>query len=466
MIDRLFALSLILNMTGLFRFLAPQMGVSIGMISIALLALNLFYIFVNLPLSQRLLLHGGMGGLMFILVVWPLLALPFGTVLRLREIGLLLFFFSLVFGAGLYAVKNGLHAIHRVMLVSLLISLVGMGLSMTMPGYFASVAEAAQAHIQSEGAGRAFGFFLQPNSMAVGMVILFIAWFACWEGKKSVLEVVAIMVLLVVILLSGSRTGMVLSALLVLFTLAFSWKSYLRDARVLLKLVTLGILVLVSAVGLRVYLSNQDTPLSSRQADLIQRMEMLLNLKLTNEDSILEDESVTERMHAQKNYLDLIAQRPLTGYGVGANSQFLEDETLDLLAHSDFLMRALEYGVLYPVVFMLVMLRLYFRRRRREIEHALGVNAITQFVFLLLFAYVINGIIMDSRVFYVVLGVFATVVYNPQYFFAFDPVTGKIIGRKGARREERRVARSSEDGQDAHADALEAGISPEEGVRS
>ena len=48
MLDKLFFIFLILNATGLFRFLAPQFGVEIGQVSLVLLIFNFLYILAKL----------------------------------------------------------------------------------------------------------------------------------------------------------------------------------------------------------------------------------------------------------------------------------------------------------------------------------------------------------------------------------------------------------------------------------
>ncbi|RKY23907.1 MAG: hypothetical protein DRP83_08475, partial [Planctomycetota bacterium] len=139
MIDKLFFVVLILNATGLFRFIAPQVGVSIGQVSLVLLVLNIFYLVAKIRYSKPLFLRVGMGGWLFVLLLWPLLTLLYAPSFDVREIGLLLYYFSLFFGSVVYTVSNGLGAMRRVMFVSLIVTIVGMPLSMMAPQYFEAV---------------------------------------------------------------------------------------------------------------------------------------------------------------------------------------------------------------------------------------------------------------------------------------------------------------------------------------
>ena len=115
MIDKVFFVVLVLNTTGLFLFLAPQFGMLIGHVSLALLVLNIFYLVVKARRSTRLFLRGGIGGWLFVLLLWPLFTLLYAPSLEIREIGLLLYCLSLFLGAVVYTVANGLPAMHCLM---------------------------------------------------------------------------------------------------------------------------------------------------------------------------------------------------------------------------------------------------------------------------------------------------------------------------------------------------------------
>ena len=133
MIDKAFFVVLVLNTTGLFRFLAPQFGVLIGHVSLVLLVLNIFYLVVKARVSTRLFLRYRLAGWLFVMLLWPFFTLLYSPSFEIREIGLHLYCLSLFLGAVVYTISNCLPAMHSLMSVSLVVTIIGLALSMMMP---------------------------------------------------------------------------------------------------------------------------------------------------------------------------------------------------------------------------------------------------------------------------------------------------------------------------------------------
>ena len=412
MIDKLFCIGIVLNATGLFRFVAPQVGVSIGQVSLVLLALNIAYLLIKLRYALPMLLQSTIPIWLLFLVMWPFFTVIYSPVLELREIGLLFFYFSLLFGTAVYTVSNGIHAIHRVFTYSLAVGLVGLALSMIMPGYFETVQVLTNA--KSDVAGRAFGFSMQPNSLALTMAYLFIGWYATWQDRKALPEIGAILALFLVMLLTGSRVGMLVAVLLVGLILTHAWKHNLTNKRYVLKLCMLGVGLLVGILVLRFVLSVIDENRYRREADIVDRMQNLLSFKLSSDGEVIEDASVQQRFIAQKIYLQLIAEKPILGHGFGSDTFYQETGRKYLSAHSEALTCAMQYGVLYPLVFVLLLYKLYRSSRNRKVDAIFHSNSVKQFVVLTVFVFTI-GSLFDERVFYVELGVFFAVAYSAKY---------------------------------------------------
>lgn len=425
MLDKLFFLVLILNATGLFRFLAPLMDVSISRVSMALLGINVLYLFVKLRYASAVFLHGGMGGWLFVLLVWPLFTLFYAPSFEAREVGLQLYFCVLFFGAVVYTASNGLPAMYRLLYVSLAITVVGLILSMISPQYFAAVAELADARV--EGQGRACGFLLQPNSLAAAMIFLFIGWFALWERKNTLLQVAAILGFLLLMLLTGSRTGILAAVIVAAFILAPTLKKGLPSGKHFLMVSVLIVCLAGGVAGMRYYLSQVENT-DIRREDLVNRMQTMLSFRLSDHGGISDDGSIRERLVAQAVYWSLIKEKPLLGHGLGSDTYYQENGSIFLSAHSQAIACAMEYGVLYPIVCCLLTLQLYRKRGRRDVERVFQTNSIGQFVFILMFLFLINGGLFESRTFYVVLGMFFAAVCCPRYIFSHDESTGRISG--------------------------------------
>ena len=424
MIDRLFFIFLVLNATGLFAFVAPHMDVSIGQVSVVLAWINVFYLFVKARYSTAIVLRGGIGGWLFVLLLWPLLTLLYAPSFEVRQIGQQLYFFVLFFSAVTYTVANGLPAMNRVLCVSLLVTVIGVPLSMLAPQYFSTVAELAGA-IRFENEGRPCGFLLQPNSLATAIVFLFIGWFAVWERKHTLIEVTAILGFLLLLLLTGSRSGVLVAAIVMAFALTFSWRRGFASGRLLLKTGAFIACLAGGIVGMKHYLSQMEYT-DVRREDLVSRMETMLHFRLSDDSNLREDGSIQARVGAQEAYWSLVKEEPLLGHGLGSNAYYREGNSISKDAHSDALACAMEYGIFYPVCYGLLMLQLYWKRSRRDVERIFRTNSIMQFVFALIFLFVINGGSLHDRAFYVVLGMFFAAIYCPQYVFDYDETTGRI----------------------------------------
>ena len=206
--DLLFAAALVLNATGLFRFLAVPfipLGGRVAHVSGVLLMLCAGYVCLNLP---RLL--GRWPRLLpwlFVLLLWPLGTLLYAPVLDWREIGLQVYFVLLVLSTISFSNRGGRTWLGRVFLTSFVLSLLGLVLNLVHPQLFADVTEITNADVLP--AGRPGGFCLQPNALAIGMVFIFLGWLLCSRGESFVLEPAMIVLLLAAELATGSRMGLV-----------------------------------------------------------------------------------------------------------------------------------------------------------------------------------------------------------------------------------------------------------------
>jgi len=424
MIDKVFFVVLVLNTTGLFRFLAPQFGVLVGDVSLVLLVLNIFYLVVKARVSTRLFLLYGIAGWLFVMLLWPLFTLVYSPSFEIREIGLRLYCLSLFLGAVVYTISNGLLAMHRLMSVSLVVTIIGLALSMMMPQYFEAVAFIANA--RSGYIGRAFGFFMQPNSLATGLVLLFIGWFSLWRQKNSMFEVVAIMAFLLVILLTGSRSGMLSAVIVVTFIVEHSWRKRRRGKLYVLRIGVLIACLVGGVIGAKIYISSIEGQVERQEWDLIDRMETMLSFKLSADGIMADTGSVQPRLNAQAVYWSLVYEKPLFGHGFSSETYYKENHSITTSAHSTALTSAMEYGILYPVVFVLFMIQLYLNRNRARVDVLYQTNSIFQFVFILFFLFMINGGLFDNRTFYVVWGMFFATVNYPRYIFSYNKSTRRI----------------------------------------
>jgi hypothetical protein len=414
MMDIFYFFVLVLNSTSLFSFVAPQLGVSIGDVSLVLFGVNVVYLFVRFKHSAAILYRGGMGKWLLIMVLWPFFTLLYSPSLDIREIGLRLYCFSLFFGSVVYSVVKGLPAMRRMFALSLVITFIGMALSVARPGYFEAVALISNGDVDQM--GRPFGFFMEPNRLAHSLFFLFMAWFALWKKRDILKEVLALLMFLLAMLSTGSRTGMLIAVLLIALIFAPS-PGFALDRKRVMKLTLFAVCCFVGLIGANYYLSNIGNTGERRQFDLVDRMKTLLQFKLTTEARVVDDTSVRARLDAQKEYMRYIMEHPIAGNGFGMAANLYQTGKIYKTAHSEALTRAMEYGVLYPIAFVLLMIHFCLKAGGRIAEKSFGTNSVIQFGVIVVLLFIGNGDLFDNRTFYIVWGMLFASVHFPQNAF-------------------------------------------------
>jgi len=420
MLDRLFFISLLLNATGLFRFIAPQLGVSIGVVSSVILGFNCFYIAVRLAITHKALAQMSALRWLVLLIIWPLITSLWAPVFDLRQAGLQFYYFTLMLGTLVYVRRNGLKPIYIMTSVSIIITIIGMPVSLMAPQHFAPVAELANARAFEM--GRPVGFFMQPNRLAMSLALLFLVWFGLWRRRTVLREAIALLVFLAAEMGTGSRMGVLLAIGVCGLVLLYRWPERMARGRFFIRWFLIAFLLVISVLGFRSYLSFEADPSHRRDGDLVSRIDSMLSLDFSPQGSLLKDQSLNTRWRAQQQFLQMILHRPLSGYGLGAESLYVRSGTFSASAHSQMLSQAFEYGCFYPLYFFFALFMLYSNRNRKWIQTALGTNYITQYVAIcvLLYAY---GPLTAGRVFYITLGLSVGLLDYPDLVYNW---TGKI----------------------------------------
>lgn len=423
MLDRIFFFSLLLNMTGIFRFLAPLINITIGQISISLLFFNLIYLFLKSNYTRYILKYKSMLPWIIILLIWPLATTVYSPFFSLREIGLQVYYFSIFLGTIVWVNRKGINSVYHLFALSLVVTIFGMALSKLDPALFEKAAILADAKVPGESIGaRPTGFYLQPNSLAIALNLMFIGWFGLWKKKTPRREVLAITLFLALELATGSRAGIIVGVGIIGVYLLHNWKKTLVSGRLIYWLCIFPALLFFLSIGTQLYLNNIIQNTTSRHLDLLNRVESIIYLRFTTEDSITNDTSLQYRIMAQKIFLNYISRKPFHGYGLGSVRYYQDTGRIWLSAHSQFLTVAFEYGLFYPFTLFFMVLYLIKNKFRKKIECILMSNIFLQFIFafLLLFSY---SSILELRLFYVLLGVIVAILWFPYRFFIFKKQT-------------------------------------------
>jgi O-antigen ligase len=249
------------------------------------------------------------------------------------------------------------------------------------------------------------------------LVLLFIGWFAFGKSKSVSLEVVAVILLLLAILVTGSRTGLIISLITIVFILGRSGFKEMTKFRNLLKIVMLIILIAGFSFVLKNITADMITGDKSKD-ELVIRMETMLDFRLSDNETTVEDTSVWHRRLAQLAYLSLINDAPLIGHGFGAETYFLDKGVFPRMSHSDAFSCALHYGILYPLVLSLIIFQLYRKQKKRGA--VIPSSSVLNFVVVFLLLYFIAGDMLNDRTLFVVWGMFHAAVYHTHSLSVYD----------------------------------------------
>ena len=414
MLDRLFFVSLILSVTGLFRFIAPSLGVTISAVSFALLAFNIFYLIINLGLIKKLIKN--IWPWIFLLLIWPLVTILYSPGFDLRLIGVLLSNFVLFVGGAVFFMSVGKKTTGKLFQISFALTIFGLVLNMILPDLFLTVGNLASARTFTM--NRPGGFHLQPNGLAVGICFVFMGWHIFSSEKTPFVEATSMVLLMTMLILTGSRTGMVLGALIIVIHYSYQWYSSLTPSKQGFyfgkRMSVLLVFIFAGIVSLKAFTQVYAQYLDVKTDGIIDRINNVLEFRLTNEGpSVLEDSSVLDRWAAQKIYLDLIAEKPLVGHGFGAETNYLDYGVLYKSSHSTILSLAMAYGVFYPLFYLVLIFKLIFHRNRKWIEKQSGTNMIIQLVAISAVLFLYSSNVLERRSYMVILGAMIVLINYP-----------------------------------------------------
>lgn len=416
MLDKMFLVVLLLNLTGLFAFVASQFGVGIATVSLVLFALNCLYITVNHKVALRIFRKKHIFYWFIFLVFWPLLATIYAPAINLREIVLQMYYFTLLLAAVIYLLRRGFKSFHRIVAVAVAVTIFGLILSMFMEAFFQSVASITYNDLRYE--GRAYGFFMQPNLAAMSSTLLFIVWFVGLRKTKILTILLSLFGLLVLVSLTGSRGGFVV-AVAVLFLIFINRSVSVRKPfKILISPKSIIAFLLVFGCFLAcipVLLSFLTANLSQHAGhfDLVARIKAISQMELTERTS--EGKStVANRLEVLKHYSGMVYEHPILGKGFGSTTMFQDEEILSRSSHNQYLKIAFETGIFRLVFYLFLLVSIYIDPRRKRIEQSLHTNSYAQLLTVVVLAGMVSSGVLDSRVLYCVLGCFIAMLISPQ----------------------------------------------------
>ena len=416
MFDKIISLILLLNLTGLFSFIAPHFNVDIAAVSLVLLILNCLYLAVNHKVARRIFRKKHIFYWFIFLLFWPLLATIYAPAINFRELGLQVYYFTLLLAVVVYLLRNGFESFHRIITIAIAITVAGLILSMFKSEYFQSVASIIDNRLAYQ--SRAYGFFMQPNLAALNSILLFIAWFAVLRKPKIFTVLLSSVGLLVLVTLTGSRGGFVMAVAVI--SLIFINKSIRvrKPLTILISPKSIITFLLVSGcflacIPLLLSFLTANLPKHIGNFDVIARINAMSQMKLTEKDS-KNKSTVTKRLQVLKQYSAMVCEHPILGNGFGSTTILQDKGLLGRSSHNQYLKIAFETGIFRLAFYLLLLLSIYVHPRRKRIERLLHTNSYAQLLMVVMLASMVSNTVLDSRVLYCIMGCFIAMLIFPQ----------------------------------------------------
>ncbi|ESA38756.1 hypothetical protein N836_29970 [Leptolyngbya sp. Heron Island J] len=436
MIDTIAGLVIVLNSTYFFIFASPLIGIPVALATQALLAANFLYIYLQKKQLLILLRKKIVIGWVITLGVWPLLTSLYSASASPRNIGLALYFCSLFLLALIYTTVNGWRKFHALILWSVVLSAIGLILSLIFPETFtaAGLASGARSYYR----GRAFGFFMQPNRAAANIAFLCIIWLSGSQFSNIFKVFTKVLLWMLLILVTASRGGLVTSiAAILLIFLDFSlykWngKKYLyvigktkkkisewqrKSFLNFKKNIFIYLLFLACSVLVFQHLSPNlfgDIEIREFESVISRTTDFFA---LDSLDEVQSIDSAQVRLRAQKQFIHRIYEHPLIGRGLGSSVHDVEKGVLFLSSHNAYLSALYDYGVLYLIVYIYTCIYLYRTSQKSKLQYYLGNRIILQFLLCAAVTSFFNNQVHDSRAYFAILGGLTSLALNPEILY-------------------------------------------------
>jgi O-antigen ligase len=402
LLDRIFIFVLLLNLTGLFAFIALRLNINIAIVSLVLLGLNFLYIIVNYKLARRIFRNKHIFYWSIFLLLWPLLATSYAPAINLRELGLQVYYVTLLLATIAYLLRNGSKSFHNIITAAFVITIVGLILSMFTANLFQTGSSSNQLNIRYQ--GRAFGFFMQPNLTALSLNLLFVAWFSGLRKNSFITMFLSSFGLLILVSLTGSRAGFITAAAVV--SLIFINRSIRTKKPFTILISPKSVITFFLVLGcfqasLPLLLSFLKANLPNRvnNFDVIDRITAISQMKLS-------EKTVARRLNAMDQYTAGIRERPILGNGFGSITFLQAKGILGRSSHNQYLKIAFETGIFSLAFYLLLLFLIFTDPRRKQIERIFHTNSYSQLLTVVILAGLASNVVLNSRVLYCVLGCF------------------------------------------------------------
>ena len=207
--------------------------------------------------------------------------------------------------------------------------------------------------------GRALGFYGQPNTLGINAFLCVLLVFISTKSKQlgSVNAGWLASFLISVILLSGSRIAIAMMFLcgFIIFKLYGGFIRGRLQGKGVMAVIFSSCVLFVAIIFINYQSSSIDA--SSGSGDnILARIDYLWLVLTGGIDDVFADRSIFLRSTAFSEYMSLIIQKPIIGWGLGSESLMRETAQITIHSHSSILSIFLEFGLLGTLTLAFLMI--------------------------------------------------------------------------------------------------------------
>lgn len=417
----LLQLVFVMQLTGLFRFPVILFG-DLQIVTYLFTLFFIGYILLNLKVFQKIVSRP-------LVYLWIVLSLLLPLALSLmhlvigyypdifamyRKLGLRLSQLAIFLGAVIFAYKYGLNHVQKTGFMAVITICIIFAFEYTNPNaflflqaFFSDARGDIQYLIDSNWLKtiRASGFYFNPNAASFALTLIFIPVYI--SKNVNILRVLTLFFIqCVLLILTGSRGALFFIPVALLFLsrmiskqlIKKKFEKFLALSLIPFFVATLGILFLVFITVFSAF-AEQNEIISG----LVDRLAFFTEGNF--DQNIAQDRSLNLRLEAQKEYIGLIGENPLLGYGYYYTT-FLrrEMDVLSHVSHNWFLEAMFQNGIIYMIFILVFLWSLWVTSRRKNWSNTYNFDAIGYIIATMLFFGLVNSNILEYRFFAVIFG--------------------------------------------------------------
>ncbi len=269
-------------------------------------------------------------------------------------------------------------------------------LNLIYPSFFYYLSLALQRTFES--GDRASGLFLQPNTLALSLVLIYIITSFIYKENVSSYLGIAI---LSGIFLTGSRSGIISIFIAFLIRLLIN-KNYFRA------IVKYYLPAIISAILIYYFTSSYlfTTMITNPRDNFYTRVTKIFESDAYDYKA---DGSIRARTAYQQVYIDGILDYPFAGHGFKTQQDFLGEGKIWGSAHNVFLELLYLGGVLYLLIYMYLLFCLIaYVRYYGKLDRSFFSGGI-QFIVFLTFISFFSTMILENRLLYICFGLILSI---------------------------------------------------------